>query len=47
MMLAQGENFVVYVDYQFTSVSAEDFENLPDADGITAELYCDAEWCEQ
>ena len=47
MMLAQGENFVVFVDYQFTSVSAEDFRALPNADEITAELHCEAEWCEQ
>ncbi len=45
MMLAQGEGFLVFVDYQQTSVSPEAFDALPDVNGIQVEPFCTTDWC--
>lgn len=46
MLLVRGDNFELFVDYQFTSVSQAQFEALPDVDTITIDPYCGTEWCE-
>lgn len=45
MMLVRGQDFEVFVDYQFTSVTAEEFDSLPDVDTIGANPFCSADWC--
>jgi len=45
MMLIQGDNYIVFVDFQFTSVTEEVFRALPDVDGIGSEPFCSAGWC--
>ena len=46
MMLVQGEQFELFIDYQFTTVSEEEFLALPTIDEIMYETACDADWCE-
>jgi len=46
MMLIQGDGFEVFVDYQFTTVSADEYEALPNVDDLEVETTCSAEWCE-
>jgi hypothetical protein len=45
MMLIQGDGFTVFVDYQFTTVTADEFEVLPDVSALTATTFCTAKWC--
>jgi phosphate transport system substrate-binding protein len=45
MMLVQGADFLVYVDWLDTSLTSEQFRSLPDVNTIEAQLYCDALWC--
>jgi hypothetical protein len=45
MMLIRGENFEVFVDYQFTSVTDDEFEVLPDVASAAVNPSCGAEWC--
>ncbi|MEQ8674162.1 MAG: hypothetical protein RLP44_08925 [Aggregatilineales bacterium] len=45
MMLVRGQDFEVFVDYQFTSVTQDEFDDLPDVDSIGASPFCSAEWC--
>jgi len=46
MALVQGEGFEVYVDYTATSLTAQDFESLPDVNTVQLAAACTAEWCE-
>lgn len=46
MMLVRGENFELFVDYQFTSVSQSEFDALPDVDTLTIDPFCGVDWCE-
>lgn len=45
MMLVRGDNFEVYVDFQFTTVTRDEFDALPNVDGLTVNPFCQAEWC--
>jgi hypothetical protein len=45
MMLISGEGFTLFVDYQATSVTTEQYEALTNVDTINVELFCAAEWC--
>ncbi len=45
MMLIQGDNFLVFVNYSDTTVTQDEFEDLPDVDTLGAETYCAADWC--
>lgn len=45
MMLASGDGFEVFVDYQQTSVSPEQFEALPNVDTLAVDPFCGADWC--
>ncbi len=46
MMVVQGDNFEVYVDYTATSMSQASFAALPNVDTLTITLQCGASWCE-
>lgn len=46
MMLIRGNGFEVFVDYQFTSVTPEQFAALPDVDAVEDfGPFCQADWC--
>lgn len=45
MVLVSGPDFEVYVDYQFTDVTAERFDVLPDVAVLTSTPVCAASWC--
>ncbi len=47
MMLVVGENFEVFLDYAYTSLTQAEFESLPDYRDYQGELkfHCDASWC--
>jgi hypothetical protein len=45
MLLVQGDGFQVFVDYTTTTLTAEQFETLPNVDGIEIAPFCDADWC--
>jgi hypothetical protein len=45
MMLVQGDNFQVFVDYTTTTVSQGEFLSLPDMGGGEGGTNCDASWC--
>lgn len=47
MMLIQGEDFEVFVDFQFTTVSEDEFDALPNVDDLTVETTCTADWCDR
>lgn len=46
MMLIRGQDFEVFVDYQFTSITEEEFELIPVIDETTLQLTCTARWCQ-
>ncbi|NWF68037.1 MAG: hypothetical protein HXY40_03035 [Chloroflexi bacterium] len=45
MILVQAAGFQVFVDYTSTTLTPEQFETLPNIDGVTFEPFCDADWC--
>ncbi len=46
MMLVKGPDFQVFLDYQFTTITPEEFKALPDvASTADTETNCAAEWC--
>jgi hypothetical protein len=45
MMYVVGENFAVYVSYNWTTLPEERYFRLPTLDGVIPETYCFAEWC--
>jgi hypothetical protein len=45
MMLVRGEGFELFVDYQFTTVTRDEFRALPDIDTIEYQPGCTVEWC--
>ncbi len=45
MMVVQGDNFQVYVDYTATSMSQASFAALPNVDTLPITLQCGASWC--
>lgn len=46
MMLIQGDDFLLYVDYNDTTLSEDDFKELPGALQSPDQLYCNAAFCE-
>lgn len=46
MTLVSGPDFQVYVEYQNTTLTADQFRGLPNITGIAPEPTCFAEWCE-
>lgn len=45
MMLVRGSEFVLFVDYQDTSLDLQAFEALPDVDNTDFTTSCLPEWC--
>ncbi len=45
MILVQSAGFLVFVDYTTTTLTAEQFDSLPNVDGVDHETFCDADWC--
>ncbi|HVU11482.1 MAG TPA: hypothetical protein VHD90_09400 [Phototrophicaceae bacterium] len=45
MMFVQGDDFAVYVDMHFTTVSETVFRSLPTLEGVDPLSFCDAKWC--
>lgn len=45
MILVSGQDFEVYVDYQFTDVTPERFGALPDVTTLESSPICAADWC--
>ncbi len=45
MMFVSGDDFAVFVDYQFTTLSTLQFDSLPTLEGENPLTFCDAVWC--
>lgn len=45
MTLFRGEDFLVFLDYQDTSLTEEQWRTLPNVDSITETTFCNSEWC--
>lgn len=45
MMYVVGEDFAVYVSWEWTTFPEERYYRLPTLDGVIPETYCFAEWC--
>jgi phosphate transport system substrate-binding protein len=45
MMLVQGDGFLLFVEYQNTNLTAEQFDALPDESATTYDTTCTAAWC--
>lgn len=45
MMFVSGEDFAVYIDQRWTTLSQDAFDLLPLLDGVEPLTFCDAAWC--
>lgn len=45
MMVVEGNEFLVFIDYRDTSMTEEQFEELMDVDSIAIDPFCLADWC--
>ncbi|MDZ4766506.1 MAG: hypothetical protein SGI73_18370 [Chloroflexota bacterium] len=45
MMLVANEQFAVFVDYRFTTLAEQRFNNLPTLDNASPVTFCDDFWC--
>lgn len=45
MLLVRGAGFVLFVDYLDTTLTREQFRDLPDVDVAGEETFCDPDWC--
>lgn len=45
MALVRGSGFEVFVDYETTTMTQDQFLRLPDVNGFPANPHCEAEWC--
>lgn len=45
MLLIRGVGFVLFVDYLDTTLTREQFRDLPDVDVAGQETFCDPDWC--
>lgn len=45
MMFVSGDDFAVYIDRRWTTLSEDVFNTLPVPDGIKPLTFCDAAWC--
>lgn len=45
MLLVEGDGFLVFIDWQNTSLTEDEFDALPDESGIGQQTFCTAEWC--
>jgi hypothetical protein len=44
-MFVQGDNFALYIDMRFTTLSETTFRSLPTLNGVDPLSFCDALWC--
>lgn len=45
MMLIEGDGFEVFIDYQFSTVTDDQFEALPNVTTLEYNVSCSADWC--
>lgn len=45
MTLVRGDGFLLFMDYQNTTMAPAQFELLPDVNALTVQTTCEAEWC--
>ena len=45
MTLVRGDGFLLFIDYQNTTMDVAQFELLPDVNALTVQAACDIEWC--
>jgi hypothetical protein len=45
MMFVSGDDFAVFLDRRWTSISQDVFDRLPTLEGIAPLTFCDANWC--
>lgn len=45
MVLVQGDGFLLFVDYNDTTLTEDEFKDLPSSDQIPTQPFCDAEFC--
>ncbi len=45
MMFVSGENFALFIDRRWTTMSEEVFRTLPTLEGVRPLAFCDASWC--
>jgi hypothetical protein len=45
MMFVSGDDFAVYLDQRWTTMSKDIFETLPLLEGVKPLTFCDASWC--
>ncbi|MFN8371906.1 MAG: hypothetical protein U0694_03380 [Anaerolineae bacterium] len=45
MMFVSGEDFAVYIDRRWTTMTQEIFDQLPTLEGVRPLTFCDANWC--
>ncbi len=45
MMFVSGQDFAVYVDRRWTTLSQEVYDRLPTTEGVKPLTFCDASWC--
>lgn len=45
MMFVSGDNFAVYIDRRWTTMSPDAFDRLPTTEGVKPLTFCDAAWC--
>lgn len=45
MMFVSGNDFAVFVDRRWTTLSQEIFDRLPTLEGVAPLTFCDAGWC--
>lgn len=45
MMFVSGDNFALFIDRRWTTMSEEVFRTLPTLEGVIPLTFCDAGWC--
>ena len=45
MMFVSGDNFALFIDRRWTTMSEAAFAGLPTLEGVKPLAFCDAEWC--
>jgi phosphate transport system substrate-binding protein len=45
MVLVQGTDFLLFVDYNDTTLTEDEFDDLPGSEQIPTQPFCDAEFC--
>jgi hypothetical protein len=45
MMFVSGDDFAVFLDRRWTTLSEDTFDSLPSLEGVAPLTFCDASWC--